>query len=238
MVQNENFETNETFKYPPVSLINVSVPVMFQITNVLDWAYQNAGAENLLQDIATRAVVRYLAGVDINDLLTRLRLDAANLLRDQIQTAANEHHLGAKIVFVGLQDIHPPTVSDVASTYEQVVGAKQTRLAKILGAEADAIRTNALSKAHAFTATNVADAVRQRLEVGWRAQAALFTNQIPAFEAAPSVYKQRAYFQTFVAATANARKYVLLVTNTQDVLIFDLEDKIRTDLLNVNVPNE
>ena len=31
----------------------------------------------------------------------------------------------------------------------------------------------------------------------------------------------------FAAATANARKYILLVTNTQDVLIFDLEDKIR-----------
>ena len=35
------------------------------------------------------------------------------------------------------------------------------------------------------------------------------------------------YFQTFADATANARKYVLLVTNTQDVVIFDLEDKIR-----------
>ena len=65
----------------------------------------------------------------------------------------------------------------------------------------------------------------------------MFTNQIPAFEAAPSVYRQRAYFQSFAAATANARKYILLVTNTDDVVIFDLEDKIREDLLNLNVPN-
>jgi hypothetical protein len=49
------------------------------------------------------------------------------------------------------------------------------------------------------------------------------------------VYQQRAYFQTFAAATANARKYVLLVTNTSDVVIFNLEDKIREDLLNLNV---
>ena len=90
----------------------------------------------------------------------------------------------------------------------------------------------------AFTATNVAEAVRIQKQTSALARAALFTNQIPAFEAAPSVYRQRAYFQTFAAATANARKYILLVTNTQDVLIFDLEDKIRTDLLNVNVPNE
>ncbi len=237
-IQNDTVDTNDTFKAPPVSFINVSIPVMFQITNVVQWAYQNAAPTNLLADLAEQAVVRYLAGVDVNDLLTRLRLDAADTLLGQIQDAANEHHLGAKIIFVGLQDIHPPTVSQVASTYEQVVGAEQTKLATILGAQADAIRTNAFAGARAFTTTNVADAMRQRLEVGTWARAALFTNQIPAFEAAPSVYRQRAYFQTFVAATANARKYVLLVTNTQDVLIFDLEDKIRTDLLNMNVPNQ
>jgi hypothetical protein len=67
------------------------------------------------------------------------------------------------------------------------------------------------------------------------AQAALFTNQIPAFESAPSVYAQRAYLEAFARATANARKYVLLTTNTQDVLTFDLQDKIRDDLLNLNV---
>jgi hypothetical protein len=90
----------------------------------------------------------------------------------------------------------------------------------------------------AFTTTNVADATREQLEVSAYARAALFTNQIPAFEAAPSVYKQRAYFKAFVDATANSRKYVLLVTNTQDVFQFNLEDKVREDLLNLNVPNE
>ena len=32
-------------------------------------------------------------------------------------------------------------------------------------------------------------------------------------------------------ATANARKYILLTTNTHDVLQFDLQTKIREDLL-------
>ena len=36
-------------KAPPVSLITVSVPVQFQITNVMAWAYNNADATNLLQ---------------------------------------------------------------------------------------------------------------------------------------------------------------------------------------------
>jgi regulator of protease activity HflC (stomatin/prohibitin superfamily) len=232
-IQNENADTNDTLKAPPVSLITVSIPVQFQISDVLAWAYNNADPTNLLQDLATRAVVHYLASVDLNSVMSQARLEAAQTLRDRIQAAADARKLGVKILFVGLQDIHPPV--KVATDYEKVVGAEQTKLATILGARADAIRTNALADAMAFTTTNIADATRQRLEVSALARAALFTNQIPAFEAAPSVYRQRAYFQTFAAATGNARKYILLVTNTDDVVIFNLEDKIREDLLNLNV---
>jgi regulator of protease activity HflC (stomatin/prohibitin superfamily) len=234
-IQNERADTNDVLKAPPVSLIAVSIPVQFQITNVMDWAYRNADPTNLLQDLATRAVVHFLAGVDLNDVMSHSRQEAAQTLREQIQAAANAIRLGAKITFVGLQDIHPPT--PVAADYEKVVGAEQTRLAAILNAQAQAIRTNALAGARAFTTTNVADALRQRLEVSAFARAALFTNQIPAFAAAPSVYRQRAYFQMFAAATPSARKYILLVTNTSDVVIFNLEDKIREDLLNLNVPS-
>jgi regulator of protease activity HflC (stomatin/prohibitin superfamily) len=179
--------------------------------------------------------MHYLAGVDLNDVMSHSRLAAAAELQNQIQAAADGRNLGAKILFVGLQDIHPPVA--VAADYEKVVGAEQTRLAAILGAQAEAIRTNDLAEAAAFTLTNVADADRQMAEVSAYARAA-FTNQIPAFAAAPSVYQQRAYFKTFASATANSRKYILLVTNTEDVVIFDLEDKINPYSMDqITVPN-
>ena len=235
-VENETPEEgnamDQALKAPPVSLITVSIPIQFQITNVMQWAYQNSDATNLLEDLATRAVVHYLAGEDIDNLLSGGRFEAMQHLQGRIQSDANEHQLGVKIVFVGLQDIHPPT--PVAADYEKVIGAAQSKLAAILAAQADAIATNALSLAQAFTTTNIAAANRLQLETSWYARAAKFTNQIQAFEAAPSVYKQRAYYTMFADATRNSRKYVLLVTNTQDVLIFDLQDKIRADLMNVN----
>jgi modulator of FtsH protease HflK len=214
---------------PPVSLLTVSIPVQFQITNVLDWAYKNQSATNLLDDLATREVVRYLVSADFMDIMSRERGAAADALRSRIQAAADEHHLGAKIIFVGLQDIHPP--QKVAGDYEKVVGANQTKLADILAAQADDIKTNALTTAAATNIINVAEADRIRTEVSAWAKAALFTNRIPAFAAAPSIYMEREYLQTFGRATANARKYILLTTNTHDVLQFDLQTKIREDLL-------
>lgn len=237
--QNWSATTNAAGKRtPPVSLLVVSIPVQFQVTNVLSWVYNNEDSPALLEDLATREVVRYLAGVDMNAIMSSGRLQASEDLRSRIQNAADERGLGANIISVGLQDLHPPV--KVAPDFEKVVAAVNTREAKILAARAEAIRTNALAEAQALTTVNRAHAESQARTVGALAQAALFTNQIPAFKAAPSVYAQRAYLDAFARATANARKYVILTTNTQDVLTFDLQDRIRDDLLNLRVqtPNK
>lgn len=212
----------------------MSVPVQFQITNLLDWAYNNEDAPALLEDLGTREVVRYLVGVDMNDIMSEGRQEAAQALADRIQAAASARALGVRITSVGLGDLHPPV--KVAPEYEKVVAAIQTEKAKILAARADDIRTNALAGAQAVSIVNKASAERTAREIGALAQAALFTNQIPAFETARSVYAERAYLQTFVRATANARKYVLLTTNTHDVLTFDLQESIAQSLLNLKVP--
>jgi len=226
--------TNATKRTPPVSLITGSIPVQYQITNLVAWAYNNEDANSLLQDLATREVVRYLVGVDMNEIMSHGRLEASQTLRDRIQEAANKKALGAKVISVGLQDLHPPV--KVAPEYEKVIGAVQTRQAKILAARADEIKTNALAGAQSTNLINQAIAESTSRTIGAVAQAALFTNQIPAFHAAPSVYAQRAYLQAFSRATAGARKYILLPTNSHEVFTIDLQEKITTGLLDATIP--
>ncbi len=233
-ITNQIANDNNLLKVAPLGLIDISIPVQYQITNVLDWVTNNADPTNLLEDVATRTVTHYLAGADLNAVLSQSRVEAAQVLQQRIQAEATRHRLGAKILFVGVQDLHPPVA--VAGDYENVVAATQTKIALTNAAVAAAIQTNALAGAEAFADVNQAEVERRQTELAAFARADLFTNQIAAYEAAPSVYRQRAYFQMFPEATASSRKYILLVTNTHDVLIFDLEDKIREDLLNLNVP--
>ena len=221
-------------KAPPVSLLTVSIPVQFQISDLVQWAYNHEDSSNLLQQIATREVVRYLVSVDLGEMMSRSRLESSVALRDNIQAAANANRLGARILFVGLQDIHPPV--KVAPEYEKVVGAIHQKQAKILAAQGDSIRTNAAAGAQAFMLTNAAEADRINLELTARARANAFTNQLPAFNAAPSVYRQRAYAQALPRIIGKTRKYVLLTTNTQDVIQFDLQDKIGEDWMRLTVP--
>jgi modulator of FtsH protease HflK len=223
---------------PPVSLLTVSFPVQYNISDVKAYAYNHENSGQLLEDIATREVLRYLAGSDINDVMARGRQESAELLRKDIQDAVSavQPSLGVTVKYIGLQDIHPPV--KVAPDFEKVIGAAQEKQAKILAAQAEAVRTNALAGAEAFKLVADAEASRQRAEVNVGARAGLFTNQIPAFKAAPSVYVERAYLQMFAKATAPARKYVIATTNTDDVIQFDLQDKISRDMVDVTVPTK
>lgn len=221
---------------PPVSLLTVSIPVQFQITNLIEWVYSNDRPTNLLQNVATREVVRYLVNADLNEVMSTERAEAANVLRQRIQQAANRHRLGVNIVFVGLQDIHPPT--KVAADYEKVIGAKHKKQAQILEAEAARIRTNAISRAQATNIINQAAAERVNTSIDSVSMAALFTNRVVAYNASPSIFVERAYLETFIRSTAQARKYVLLSTNANNIFNIDLQDRIRNDLLDLDVTPE
>lgn len=220
----------DTKKTPPVSLITVSIPVQFQITNLVAWAYNHESASNLLQELATREVIRYLVSADVNELMTHSRHAASLALRDRIQAASDGLKLGARVLFVGLQDLHPPV--KIAPEYQKVVSAIQKKQAQLIAAEAAAVITNTLADAQALVLTNTAEAERIRLELTATARAAAFTNQIPAYRAAPSVYRQRHYARVFPEAIANARKFILVATNTDNVISFDLQQRIEDSYFN------
>ncbi len=213
---------------PPVNLLTVGIPVQFQITNLESWFYENRNPQQLLESISYREVVRYLVSADLDETMSRSLGDAAATLRDRIQTAADSHQLGVKIVFLGLEDIHPPV--KVAPDYEKVVSTIDVTNAEVLQAQAAAIMTNTLTDILRIKYVAAAESDRLRQETNAFAQADLFAYQLPAYHAAPSVYMKRLFLDTLVKGIANTRTYLLLSTNVTPVGIFNFEPKIRTDL--------
>jgi modulator of FtsH protease HflK len=218
----------------PVNLITVNIPVQYRIRDLTAWAYGHADAGALLEKIANREVVRYLVNVDVDDLMTAGRLRAAEELRRRIQEKAQG--LGAEIVFVGLQGIHPPIT--IAGAYEEVIGALQERETNILAAQAYTAERIPMAGAEATNILTSAEGKRITKVITAEAESARFLNQLLAYEASPSVYRQRSYLETLARAITPARKYVLAVSNTQDSIWLNLEDKLRPDLLDVSVPTK
>lgn len=218
----------------PVNLITVSLPVQFEVTNLVAWMRGHVDGKELLLRVATRELTRYLVSADYADLLAGGRIAAGAELRDRIQRRADELELGVRVVFVGTHEIHPPF--EVAAAYESVIGADQEKAVKILAAQGESAAS--LPRARADAVKKVAEAESQRIQrvAGLEARAAQFTNQIAAFNAAPAVYPRRLYLETVARATAPVRKLVLGATNTHEIVTLNLEDKLRADLFDVTLP--
>lgn len=215
----------------PVNLLTASIPVQYEITNVLAWARNHANAAEFLERLAWREIVRYLVSVDVADIMAKGRTSAAAELREMIQTSANRYELGARIMFVGLQDIHPPV--KVAGSYEDVIGALQERETKILDAEGYAASTVPMAKANAKVAVLGAESDRIRKVQAASAEGGQFENQVTAFVASPDVYRRRSYLNTLIDSIRGARKYVIGTTNNQDSYWLDLKDNLSDELLDV-----
>ncbi len=234
----EQAAAGDTDQTVPANLLTVSIPVQFVVTNAPQWAYNHVDPARLLEQIANREVVRYLASVDIDALMSSGRGDAARVLRTRIQEASAKAGLGSEIIFVGLQDIHPPIGNKdhpVAAAYEKVIGAEQEREARILEAEGYANETLPAARATASRTVNAAKAGASGMVNDAQGRSARFVHQVAAFREAPDVYPARNYLETLRTTLASTRKYVVMPTNTHDVVILDLTEKLRRDLLDVPV---
>jgi modulator of FtsH protease HflK len=221
-------------KAVPANLLAVSIPVQYQVTDLMSWVYGHADADVLLEQLASREVVRYLVNTEFEVIMSTGRLTAAETLQERIQARVDEARLGAQIVFVGLQGVHPPIgnrTAAVAAAFEQVVSAIQQKQTNILSAEAYALGKLPLAMAEATNLLTEARSSRALKVATAEAEAGSFTKQVRSWESSPAVYAQKSYLDTLVRAIGPVPKYVLAATNTHDVLILNLEQEIRADLL-------
>jgi membrane protease subunit HflK len=224
----------------PVNLLTASIPVQYYIRDVRAWEYGHLNPGQLLEQIATREVVRYLASVDLDEIMSFGREKASRTLQAVIQKRAEAAGLGVEIVLVGLQDIHPPMGSKdkaVAAAYEQVIGAIAQKEARILEAEGEKAELIPRAAADATRRRNEAAAEATRKLAIASGKAAQFRKQMVAYDSAPRTYRERAYITSVASALSGSRKLVIGPTNTHDVVILNLEDKLRPDLSDVVIEN-
>jgi regulator of protease activity HflC (stomatin/prohibitin superfamily) len=121
----------------PVSQLRVAVSLQYEIDedHVYDWLRTYKDPIGMLKAIARREITRYSANVEVGEMLGGDRSRIERALWDAIQDAANERRLGVRIVFLGLQGVHPP--SETAEAYEDVIGAEFKQTASVRSARAD-----------------------------------------------------------------------------------------------------
>jgi len=118
-----------------VSLLRVATRIEYQILDAYRWLTEYKNPGKMLEAIANREIIRYFASADVSSVLGRQRGPIEDALRQAVQKAADEAGLGVRLVYVGLQGVHPPV--EAAEAFQDVVGAEQKKTATIRSAWSD-----------------------------------------------------------------------------------------------------
>ncbi len=216
----------------PVNLVAVNVPIEYRITNLLQYAYRHADPRTLIEQAAARAMTLEAATHDLFDLLGSGQLAAAERLRERLRHDVDALELGVEIVFCGLSGVHPPT--GVADSFEQVIGALEEKEATIHNARGYAARLRPISEARAAKARLEATAYRDRRSSVAAAEAAQFEKRLDAHARSPRVFRSRMLTGALQDALGSgARKFIVVAEPEQEVLIFNFEEKLRPDLIDL-----
>ncbi len=145
-----------------VSLMMVSVEIDYRIKSLFDYAYRFADPESVLRTIAYQELSDYVSGTSIVELMGVERKSFGEGMRDRLQRRCDDElNLGIEILFVSLQEAHPPSESSVATTFQNVVAAEIKKTAAIESARGEANRILTLTAGSLERARALDQAIRE-----------------------------------------------------------------------------
>ncbi len=223
-------------------LLVVALVVHYKIADVAKYGYgQTYGYLDprlYLESICNRAAVHYAANEDIETLMGPGRAETARALREVIQAQADQNDLGVKILFVGLESVHPPV--KVAESFEKVISAIQEKQSRVLKSQGEARVQMALARGKSSVRISDAEAYASRRSQVARATSERFGRQVEAYEKGGEVYLWREYLSVLEQYLPAMRKYVVASSKVDNwVYEVDLKEKLEPDLFEgLGVPDK
>ncbi|KPK65237.1 MAG: hypothetical protein AMK73_03550 [Planctomycetes bacterium SM23_32] len=192
------------------------------------YQYRQADVMEHVEKLAYRALCRIAANQDFLGWVAEDRGPVADKFLRMMREAVEEADLGLEVVDATMPAVHPP--AEVARPYEAVVAALEERESLIKQGEQTSIRTRKGAEGRREELVSEAEGYAYRESKVAKAEAEQFLAQLDAYRAAPRVYLFRTYFDTIEHAFEKQKLYVVPVT-ANEVQIIDLQEKIRTQLL-------
>lgn len=146
----------------PVHLLRMSVAIQYTIdpAALADFTRSMVNPHDFLRSIAWQELVRLNASSDVDSILGEKHDRASRLLAQRLSARVAEARLGIRIVYVGLQGIHPQQT--VAQAFQRVLVARQQKVTAVREAqvtESGMLSAVAGSRAKAIA---LADAIDRR----------------------------------------------------------------------------
>jgi len=225
-----------------IGLLCAHIPLYYKVRDLYSYSYSHNDPNKTLKNIASRELLKYMAASDFHEVLGESRHEAGEILRRRVQAAVDDSNLGIEVIFISLAGLHPPVA--VGAAYDTVVASREAKSEQILKATAYAAGREPEVQGEKTTLINQAEAYKKdKIEVS-KAEAERFESQLLGYNAAPRIFKLNTFLEVLNNEASNVRKYVIASSASKEVVNLNLEKKLKSSLLDLNLdssdetPNE
>jgi len=174
------------------NIVNIICAIQYSVSNPVDYLFRIKDNERLFRDIVCNSIIKCLAALQVDEILTYGKRKIENILKTQTQKKLDNLNCGLTISFVELRDVRPPGA--VQGAFDDVINAKIDR--RKIVSQAESRRNERLPQANATATKIIEKAKTYKVEKTATAQGETqrFLKQLEAYQKMKKVTKKRLYF--------------------------------------------
>jgi len=174
------------------NIVNIICAIQYSVSNPVDYLFRIKDNERLLRDIICNSIIKCLAALRVDEILTYGKRKIENTLKTEAQKKLDSLNCGLIISFVELRDVRPPAT--VQGAFDDVINAKIDK--RKIVSQAESRRNEQLPQANA-TATRMIEKAKtyklQKISAA-HGESQRFSKQLEAYQKTKKVTKKQLYF--------------------------------------------
>lgn len=173
------------------NIVNILCTIQYRISNPAQYLFKIENNEIVLRNVFCNAVIKCLARLPVDEILTFGKREIENILKSEAQKKLDALSCGLIISFVELSNVQPPVV--VQGAFDDVINAKIDK--RKIVSQAESYRYEMIPQAKATANKLIQEAQTYKFENIFKAQGQTqrFLEQLKAYDKSKETTKKRLY---------------------------------------------
>ncbi len=173
------------------NIVNISLLIKYTITDPYNYIFRCGSSEALMKSMAASIVMKNLAVLSVDEILTHGKKKIENTVKLQLQKEMDTFHSGIGLSFVELKKITPPPA--VQARFDDVVNAKVTKKNAIHTAEAYANSVIPRARSEANNMLQKALSYQKQQVLKAEGETSRFISRLSEFKKSRTISKRQIY---------------------------------------------
>ena len=193
------------------NILNIEFVIQYRIVDPFQYTFNAMDHDNILEHVAGRALIRTIAHLPVDDVLTFGKQQIETQIQHRINDQVDELGCGIEVSFIELVDVSPPRL--VQYYFDDVINAHIDK--ERLINEAESYRNTILLEARGNSQRMVQEAVSYKARVTTEAQgeSQRFLKQQEAFSQAPTANQYQQWQEIITGLFPQFERVVIMNTD-------------------------